>query len=105
MLEFPLVKVSGEDKVWSFNEDDLLTSMRLHLMRPLRRACKNGACGICRCKLVSGQVDYGARQPFALWEEDVANGYILPCIVKPVTDIELTEVSYEPKDRRSGLDT
>jgi len=97
-----MVKVVGEDSAWLFEDDNLLSSMRVHLCEPLRRACKNGVCGICRCKLMSGQVDYGARQPFALWGEEVATGYILPCIARPLTDIELTEVSYEAKTRRRG---
>lgn len=98
--------VTSGEVVWPFEAEDLLSSMRENLSQPLRRACKNGACGICRCKLVVGQVDYGARQPFALWSEEIERGYILPCIAKPLTDIELTEISYEPaqrKPRSAGL--
>ncbi|WP_019529716.1 2Fe-2S iron-sulfur cluster-binding protein [Dasania marina] len=32
---------------------------------PLRKACRNGACGVCRCKLSAGQIDYGHRVPTA----------------------------------------
>lgn len=105
MQDAYFVKITGEAGGWSFTEDDLLSSLREHLVRPLRRACKNGACGICRCKLLGGKIDYGQRQPFALWDEEVAAGYILPCIAVPLTDIELSEVSYAPETRKAGSNT
>jgi len=102
MKEHLWVTLVSEDQAWPFDADDLLSSMRERLPKPLRRACKNGACGVCRCKLVQGQVSYGARQPFALWDEEIANGYILPCIAQPLTNIELAEISYVPVSRKKG---
>ena len=36
--------------------------------------CKNGACGSCKGKILSGSVDYGVYQPKALTEEEKAQG-------------------------------
>jgi CDP-4-dehydro-6-deoxyglucose reductase len=49
--------------------------------------CKNGACGSCKGKIVSGTVDYGVYQPKALPEEDKAQGKALFCQAKPLSDL------------------
>ncbi len=56
---------------------------------PVSKACRNGGCGICRCRLVAGEISYGQRQPFALWEKDQAEGFILPCIATPLSDLKI----------------
>lgn len=66
----------------------------------VRKACRNGACGICRCRVVAGNVTYDLRQPFALWEEDITQGYILPCIAFPTSDLNINEITLE-KNKRS----
>lgn len=47
-------------------------------------ACKNGVCGTCRCKLVSGTVEM--VQNFALEPDEVENGYVLACQSYPTSD-------------------
>jgi CDP-4-dehydro-6-deoxyglucose reductase len=49
--------------------------------------CKNGACGTCKGRIVSGSVDYGVYQPKALTDEDRARGKALFCQAKPLTDL------------------
>lgn len=46
--------------------------------------CREGYCGACRCKLVSGDVNY-INEPLAF----VRKGEFLPCCSVPVTDIEI----------------
>ena len=46
--------------------------------------CREGYCGACRCKLVSGEVNY-INEPLAF----VRKGEFLPCCSVPVTDIEI----------------
>lgn len=58
----------------------------------VRKACVNGACGVCRCRLVSGDVDYRARHPYGLDETALGEGYILPCIAYADSDITLDEL-------------
>jgi len=56
--------------------------------------CRNGACGSCKGKVLSGQVDYGDYQPSTLTEEEMAQGLALFCAAKPLSDlvIECREV-------------
>ncbi len=46
--------------------------------------CRAGFCGACRCKLLSGQVQY-LEEPLAF----VRKGEFLPCCSVPVGDIEI----------------
>ncbi|WLD58844.1 2Fe-2S iron-sulfur cluster-binding protein [Salinispirillum sp. LH 10-3-1] len=58
----------------------------------VRKACVNGACGVCRCRLVAGAVDYRGRQPYGLDETARSEGYILPCIAYAEGDVTLNEL-------------
>jgi CDP-4-dehydro-6-deoxyglucose reductase, E3 len=51
--------------------------------------CKDGACGSCKCKKVSGDVVHGAHQSKALSAEEEENGFVLTCCAKPLSDVVL----------------
>ena len=51
--------------------------------------CKNGACGSCKGKILSGSVDYGIYQPKALTDGEKAQGKALFCQAKPLSDLVL----------------
>ena len=51
--------------------------------------CKDGACGSCKCKLVSGTVVHGTHQLKALSLEEEANGFVLTCCALPQSDLVL----------------
>ena len=51
--------------------------------------CKDGACGSCKCKLVSGQVAQSNFQRKALSEDEEAQGFVLTCSAKALSDITL----------------
>ena len=46
--------------------------------------CREGYCGACRCKLLSGTIKY-LHEPLAF----VRKGEFLPCCSIPTTDIEI----------------
>ena len=81
-------------------EQDLLSQMREQLPLPLRRACKNGVCTICRCRVVAGQTTYGQRQAHGLWEQETRDGYILPCIAMAQSDVVIDELSLDMIKKR-----
>ncbi len=49
--------------------------------------CKYGGCITCAARLTSGEVDQ--RRQVALNNRQIANGYVLLCVARPVTDITL----------------
>jgi CDP-4-dehydro-6-deoxyglucose reductase len=58
-------------------------------------SCRNGACGVCKGKVLEGSVDYGAAQSYALSDEEKAAGLALFCCATPKSNIviESHEVS------------
>lgn len=62
---------------------------------PLPYSCRDGVCGTCKGKVVSGQVDYGKYQESTLSEAEKAAGMALFCCAKPLSNlaIECREVN------------
>ena len=54
--------------------------------------CRNGGCGVCKCTLLAGRVDYGIYQSDALSDAEVAAGKMLACCATPLSDVELEYV-------------
>jgi len=78
------------------DETILEAAMRADLLLPY--GCRNGACGTCKGKVLSGTVDYGPHQPSTLTDDEKRRGYALFCCAKPLSNlaIEAREV------RRAG---
>ena len=51
--------------------------------------CKNGACGTCKGKVLTGQVDLGIAQDHALPADERVAGMALFCCAVPLTDVTL----------------
>ncbi|MCX7892052.1 MAG: CDP-6-deoxy-delta-3,4-glucoseen reductase [Burkholderiales bacterium] len=49
--------------------------------------CRNGACGSCKGKLLSGEVVLGKHSEHALSPDELAAGYTLFCSAKPLSDL------------------
>lgn len=58
--------------------------------------CKYGGCITCAAKLTGGEVDQ--RRQVALNNRQIAEGYVLLCVARPVTDLTL-EIGVESHDR------
>ncbi|MDH5212023.1 MAG: CDP-6-deoxy-delta-3,4-glucoseen reductase [Betaproteobacteria bacterium] len=79
------IQPSGQQFQVEDGEAVLAAALRQGLVLPY--GCKNGACGTCKGKIVSGAVDYGVYQPKALPDEDKARGKALFCQAKPLSDL------------------
>ena len=51
--------------------------------------CRNGACGACKGRVVSGKIDRGDYSDDALSEAEVAQGYALFCCARPQSDLTI----------------
>jgi len=58
--------------------------------------CKDGACGSCKCKLVSGQVQQSNFQRKALSEDEEAQGFVLTCSARALSDVTLESRQVTP---------
>lgn len=60
----------------------------------LPSSCRNGTCRTCMCRMLSGEVNYTIEWP-GLTAEEKAEGYVLPCVARPVSNVvlEQTEAS------------
>ncbi len=90
------IKPSDHSYACEDGETVLAAAMRNDLMLPY--GCRNGACGTCKGKILTGEVDYGPHQASTLTDDDKRAGLALFCCARPLTDlvIEVREV------RRAG---
>lgn len=51
-------------------------------------SCRNGTCRSCICRLLEGQIAYLIEWP-GLLPEEKAQGFILPCVAYPRSDVVL----------------
>ena len=84
----------GEKRVESDEQTTLLEAIKSTNL-PAIHPCRNGVCGLCRCRLLSGEITYNGREPHGLWERDKVEGFILPCIAYAMSDLSIDRLSLE----------
>jgi ferredoxin len=78
-----LVITLSDGSTFTSTQDTILEDLETHHIE-MEYHCREGFCGACRCKLISGEVDYTV-DPLAFIDDDE----ILPCVTKPLTDIKI----------------
>jgi CDP-4-dehydro-6-deoxyglucose reductase, E3 len=68
---------------------DTLLESALHAGVPLNYGCSGGNCGLCKAKVVSGQVRKTRLHDYVLTEAEKAQGCVLMCSNTAVTDLEI----------------
>ena len=76
---------SGHEFQVDEGESILTAALRQHFVLPY--GCRNGACGTCKGKVLSGKVDYGVYQKKALTDDEKAQGKALFCQARPLGDV------------------
>ena len=82
-----LVQPSGRTFSVAAGESVLSAGIRQGIGLPY--GCKDGACGTCKCKMLTGKVQHGTHQSKALSTEEEASGLILTCCAVPEADLVL----------------
>ncbi len=95
------VTVQPSGRSFSVNPDQAILAAGIAQGIGLPYGCKDGACGSCKCKLVSGSVTHGPHQSKALSDIEEANGFVLTCCGIPHSDVvlesrQVTEVGAFP---------
>ncbi|OYV30005.1 MAG: CDP-6-deoxy-delta-3,4-glucoseen reductase [Thiomonas sp. 20-64-9] len=79
------VQPSGHQYAAEAEETLLAAAIRQSVGLPY--GCQDGACGSCKCKLLQGEIELGAHQLKALSEAERAQGLILACRARALTDV------------------
>src|SRR3569833_1802119 len=88
------VTVQPSGHQFTVNDDETILEAALREGFSLPYGCRNGACGACKGKVLSGQLDYGVHSANALKGEEKTQGRALFCRAKPLSDmvIEAKEI-------------
>jgi CDP-4-dehydro-6-deoxyglucose reductase len=88
------VTIAPSGHHFTVQDDETILEAALREGFSLPYGCRNGACGACKGKVLSGQFDYGAHSPTALKDEDKVQGRALFCRASPLSDltIEVKEI-------------
>ena len=78
---------SDQLQVDAFSNESLLLSLEMGGSN-WPSSCRNGTCRTCIGQLTSGDVRYDMEWP-GLSTEEKAEGYVLPCVAYPCSDVEL----------------
>jgi CDP-4-dehydro-6-deoxyglucose reductase len=81
------IQPSGHHFIVEDDETILEAALRQGFSLPY--GCRNGACGSCKGKVLSGELDYGTHSATALKDEDKAQGRALFCRARPLTDLSI----------------
>lgn len=91
-----VIRLSPSGKEVACNDGDTVLGALERNGYALPNNCRAGACGECKCKVLSGEFDQGLVMDMALSEEERAEGYGLMCMAKPTSDV--LEIEYGTAD-------
>lgn len=83
------ITVQPSGRAFEAQEGEAILAAAIRTGVGLPYGCKDGACGSCKCKKLSGSVEHGGHQSKALSAEEEEAGYVLTCCARPLTDVVL----------------
>jgi len=95
------VKAEPSGRTFDAQGDETVLAAAVRQGIGLPYGCKDGACGSCKCRLLSGKVTLGNHQTKALTAEEEAGGLILTCCAMAQSNLvleskQVTEVGAVP---------
>ena len=83
------ITVQPSSRAFSANAGEAILAAAIRNGVGLPYGCKDGACGSCKCKKLSGAVHHGEHQSKALTADEEAAGLVLTCCARPLSDVVL----------------
>lgn len=72
---------------FSAEADETILEAALRHGYTLPHSCRDGVCGVCKGKVLEGQLDYGRHQDSTLTAAEKAAGMALFCCARPLSDL------------------
>jgi CDP-4-dehydro-6-deoxyglucose reductase len=69
----------------------------------LPHSCMGGNCGLCKARLLRGEITYPNGRPLGLSDAEMAAGYLLLCQARAQSDLELELHEVRPADRTDKM--
>ena len=86
----PSIRIEPSGASFEAPVDQTLLASALAAGVALPSSCRNGTCRTCMTRMLQGRVSYRIEWPGLLAQEK-ADGWILPCVAHPDTDLVLAE--------------
>ena len=83
------ITLQPSGRTFDVQRDEPILSAAIRQGVGLPYGCKDGACGSCKSRLLTGRVIHGAHQLKALSDAEEAAGLVLTCCATPQTDCVL----------------
>lgn len=83
------ITVEPSGRQFSASGQETILAAAIHAGVGLPYGCKDGACGSCKCKKLSGEITHDAYSENALSEAELAAGLILTCRATATSDVVL----------------
>ncbi len=83
------VSITPSGKTVSIDGETHILEAALKQGVVLPYGCKNGACGSCKARIVSGEIIQDAHQPSALTAVEATRGYALLCCARAASDLTI----------------
>ena len=83
------INIQPSNHDFAANEGETILEAALREGFVIAYGCRNGACGTCKGRVLSGTVDYGQYQEHALPPAEKAAGMALFCQARPLTDLTI----------------
>jgi len=103
MSAAPVHAVTLRPSGWRFAcaADDSVLGAAARAAIRLPSSCRNGTCRACMCRLQAGEVTHAVAWP-GLSPEEKAEGWILPCVARPCSDLVIDSPHAAPLAPRAA---
>lgn len=92
------VRIAGTDRVFTCGRDEkLLSAMERQGVTEVRVGCRQGGCGACRVRVLSGETETGKMSRAHVSEPEQAAGFALSCRLYPRSDLVLEPAFRGPR--------
>ncbi|MDH0372475.1 CDP-6-deoxy-delta-3,4-glucoseen reductase [Comamonas aquatica] len=95
------ITVQPSGRAFAATDSETILAAAISAGVGLPYGCKDGACGSCKCKKLSGEVTHDSHSDKALSAQELADGYVLTCRATAHSDVvlesrQVTDVNAPP---------